>query len=84
MNLLLNLRKKRHLITTSVLFYLLSFSLLPTVFAQVPEGDTTSSSALIAKGTQMTDEGKFEEALAIYQQVPECDPNYRVAFLIIN
>jgi uncharacterized protein len=59
-------------VSVILLFTLLS----PRLTAQTSETDSTSSHLQIEKGIALYDEGKYDEALSIFGQVSDCDPNY--------
>lgn len=58
------------------LFILILVLFSVTLFAQNSEADSTTSHLQIEKGIALFDEGKYDEALAIYKNVSQCDPNY--------
>lgn len=64
--------KKQHFVLV-ILFSILFFQ---KVIAQVPGSDSTTSHIQIEKGISLYDEGKYDEALAIFNKVSNCDPNY--------
>jgi len=47
-----------------------------TLYGQETAADTSGSDALIEKGVKLHDEGKYDEAIALYNQVCKCDPAY--------
>ncbi len=58
----------------SLLFILFQLSI--NLFAQNSETDSTSSHLQIEKGIALFENGKYDEALAIFNKVSKCDPNY--------
>ena len=58
----------------SLLFIL--FQLSTNLFAQYSETDSTTSHLQMEKGIALYDQGRYDEALAIYNSISECDPNY--------
>jgi antitoxin component YwqK of YwqJK toxin-antitoxin module/Tfp pilus assembly protein PilF len=53
-------------------FFLFSQKLI----AQNSGTDSTNSHLLIEKGISLHDEGKYDEAIRIYNNISKCDPNY--------
>ncbi len=64
----------KKLISFSIILCLFLFS--QKLIAQNSETDSTSSHLQIEKGITLFDEGKYDEALAIFNNVSKCDPNY--------
>ena len=64
---------KKHLPFIIIIF---SFLLSQKAIAQISEPDSTASHIQIEKGITLYDEGKYDEALAIFNKVSICDPNY--------
>jgi len=58
------------------LFILFLFLFSQRLSAQNSETDSTTSHLLIEKGIALYDDGKYDEALKIYNSVSKCDPNY--------
>lgn len=59
----------------TVFFVLISLNLS----AQTSANDTTSSRAIINRGTALHDEGKYDEAIKLYNSINKCDPSYALA-----
>jgi len=57
-----------------IIYFLVFFS--QRLIAQIPDSDSTSSHLQIEKGISLYDDGKYDEALAIFSKVSTCDPNY--------
>lgn len=64
---------KKHLSFTIIIFLIL-FS--QKLLAQNSETDSTTSHFLIEKGIGLHDEGKYDDAIKLYNSVSICDPNY--------
>jgi len=64
----------KKLISFAIILFLFSFS--QKLIAQNSETDSTSSHLLIEKGIGLHDEGKYDEAIRIYNSISKCDPNY--------
>lgn len=61
-------------ISTLIIAILVLFS--ANLSAQTTEIDSTTSHLQIEKGIALFDNGKYDEALAIYSKIGKCDPNY--------
>jgi antitoxin component YwqK of YwqJK toxin-antitoxin module/tetratricopeptide (TPR) repeat protein len=62
-----------------LLFFCLGLASGTTLFGQEPDADSSGSHALVEKGIKLNDDGKYADALACYNRVSKCDPNYRWA-----
>ena len=60
----------------SILFIAILVLFSTNLSAQTTKVDSANSHLQIEKGIALFDEGKYEEALAIYSKVDNCDPNY--------
>ncbi len=60
----------------SILFIAILVLFSTNLSAQNTKVDSANSHLQIEKGIALFDEGKYDEALAIYSKVDKCDPNY--------
>ena len=60
----------------SILFIAILVLFSTNLSAQTTKVDSANSHLQIEKGIALFDEGKYEEALAIYSKVDNSDPNY--------
>lgn len=58
------------------LFFVILILFSSNLLAQTTEIDSTTSHLQIEKGIALFDAGKYDDALAIYNKVEKCDPNY--------
>jgi antitoxin component YwqK of YwqJK toxin-antitoxin module/Tfp pilus assembly protein PilF len=60
----------------SFVIILFSFLFSHKAISQNSGSDSSTSHQLVEKGILLHDEGKYEEAIALYDRISKCDPNY--------